>query len=179
VANTMLNWVTLYFGWFYLISVLGFIMVLVYIALSKYGAIKLGDGDEKPEYSFFSWVSMLMAAGFGVGLVFYGMAEPMSHFIKPPHGMVAGMTPQAAHIALQYSFFNWGGASMGGLCNCGPNYGVFSVSQETNGTGIHCFTADNRRYSRGPKMGHWPRCFCRSSHGGRGFNVTGTGCVTN
>ncbi|TVQ82492.1 MAG: BCCT family transporter [Micavibrio sp.] len=107
-AGTALDRTTEYFGWFYLLSVFGFVAVLVYLACSGYGNIRLGRADSRPEYSFFSWVAMLLAAGFGVGLVFYGMAEPMSHYLNPPHGQMEGLTPEAARLAIQYSFFNWG-----------------------------------------------------------------------
>lgn len=107
-ANAALGWVTTHLGWFYLLSVFGFVVVLVWLALSRYGDIKLGPPDSTPDHSFISWVAMLLAAGFGVGLVFYGMAEPMSHYLNPPHGLIEGETPQAARLAIQYSFFNWG-----------------------------------------------------------------------
>ncbi|MCM2973080.1 BCCT family transporter [Larsenimonas suaedae] len=107
-ANTALGWVTHIFGWFYLFSVFGFVIFLLALAFSKYGKIRLGPQESKPTYSFFSWVSMLLAAGFGVGLVFYGMAEPMTHFMAPPFGDVDGKTPESARLAIQYAFFNWG-----------------------------------------------------------------------
>ncbi|WP_024952341.1 BCCT family transporter [Cobetia crustatorum] len=108
LAGEALGAVTSMFGWFYLISVFGFIIFLVSLALSKYGKIRLGPQESRPSYSFFSWVSMLLAAGFGVGLVFYGMAEPMQHYLKPPFGDMPGETPEAARYAIQYAFFNWG-----------------------------------------------------------------------
>ncbi len=107
-AEMALGTITELFGWFYLISVFGFVIFLVALALSKYGKVRLGPQDSTPSYSFFSWVSMLLAAGFGVGLVFYGMAEPMSHFINPPYGDMPAETEAAARYAIQYSYFNWG-----------------------------------------------------------------------
>lgn len=107
-ASAALSGVTHLFGWFYLFSVFGFVIFLLVLAFSKYGKIRLGPQESKPTYDFFSWVSMLLAAGFGVGLVFYGMAEPMTHFANPPFGDVEGETPEAARLAIQYAFFNWG-----------------------------------------------------------------------
>lgn len=107
-ASAALNGVTHFFGWFYLFSVFGFVIFLLVLAFSKYGKIRLGPQESKPTYDFFSWVSMLLAGGFGVGLVFYGMAEPMTHFSSPPFGDVEGETPEAARLAIQYAFFNWG-----------------------------------------------------------------------
>ncbi|RNF39065.1 BCCT family transporter [Planococcus salinus] len=96
------------FGWFYLVSVAAFVLFCLYLAISKYGNIRLGKDHEKAEFSFFTWISMLFSAGFGVGIVFWGVAEPLTHFATPP---VAGMEPQtadAARTAMHYSFFNWG-----------------------------------------------------------------------
>ncbi|MFI0472310.1 BCCT family transporter [Halomonas sp. HMF6819] len=107
-AEAALGAVTEYLGWFYLLSVFGFVLFLFGLAFSKYGKVRLGPQDSKPDYTFFSWISMLLAAGFGVGLVFYGMAEPMSHFIEPPYGDFEPETEAAARYAIQYSYFNWG-----------------------------------------------------------------------
>lgn len=107
-ADSALGLIGRYFGWFYLFSVFGFVLFLLGLAFSKYGKIRLGPQDSTPTYSFFSWVSMLLAAGFGVGLVFYGMAEPMTHYLHPPYGDVEPETAEAARYAIQYSFFNWG-----------------------------------------------------------------------
>lgn len=107
-AEAALSAVIHVFGWFYLFSVFGFVIFLVALALSKYGKIRLGPQDSTPSYSFFSWVSMLLAAGFGVGLVFYGMAEPMFHYMEPPFGDREPETEAAARYAIQYSYFNWG-----------------------------------------------------------------------
>lgn len=107
-ADAALASVTRLFGWFYLFSVFGFVVFLLALALSKYGKIRLGPQDSTPSFSFFSWVSMLLAAGFGVGLVFYGMAEPMLHYVEPPYGDVPAESTEAARYAIQYSYFNWG-----------------------------------------------------------------------
>ncbi|MGQ0525719.1 MAG: BCCT family transporter, partial [Betaproteobacteria bacterium] len=107
-GDAALRWITTHLGWFYLASVFGFVVVLVYLAFSRHGGIRLGAHDEEPEFSFFSWVAMLLATGFGVGLVFYGVAEPMTHYLKPPYGMMPGETEASARLAIQYSFFNWG-----------------------------------------------------------------------
>ncbi len=108
IATTALGSVTRLFGWFYLFSVFGFVIFLLVLAFSKYGKIRLGPQDSTPSFSFFSWISMLLAAGFGVGLVFYGMAEPMFHYIEPPYGDVPAQTEASARYAIQYSYFNWG-----------------------------------------------------------------------
>ena len=94
------------FGWFYLLSVVFFIVFCIYMAFSRYGKIKLGKDDDKPEHSTFSWFFMLFAAGMGIGLVFWSVAEPMSHYITPPYG--EGSTVDSAVLAMQYTFMHWG-----------------------------------------------------------------------
>src|SRR5690625_633079 len=94
------------FGWFYLISATVFLLFSIYIAFSKYGNIKLGKEDEEPEYSTISWFAMLFSAGMGIGLVFWGVAEPVSHYFVPPTG--DGETAEAASQAMRFTIFHWG-----------------------------------------------------------------------
>lgn len=108
VAGTLFEYTTTIFGWFYLLGVFFIIIFLVWLAISKYGAIRLGGEEERPEFSFFTWIGMLFSAGFGAGLVFWGVAEPMSHFFSTPFAGIEGQTEDAARIAMGYSFFHWG-----------------------------------------------------------------------
>jgi len=94
------------FGWLYLLAVAFFIVFLLSLAFGKYGKIILGKDTDKPEYSTFAWFFMLFAAGMGIGLVFWSVAEPMSHYLNPPYG--AGSTPESASLAMRYSFTHWG-----------------------------------------------------------------------
>ncbi|MGY0692243.1 glycine betaine uptake BCCT transporter [Virgibacillus sp. FSP13] len=94
------------FGWFYLLSTTGFVIFAIYLIFSKYGNIKLGKPGDKPEYSYITWFAMLFSAGMGIGLVFWGAAEPLSHFHEPPFGEPG--TNDTAKTAMQYSFFHWG-----------------------------------------------------------------------
>ncbi|MCH4826528.1 MAG: BCCT family transporter [Planococcus sp. (in: firmicutes)] len=107
VAGRLFSFTTLNFGWFYLLAVFIITLFLIVIALSKFGRIRLGTDDDRPEFPFFTWIGMLFSAGFGAGLVFWGVAEPMSHFFTSPMGNEA-LTPEAARIAMGYSFFHWG-----------------------------------------------------------------------
>lgn len=84
VAGYLYRFTTNTFGWFYMLSIFAIIIFLIWVAASKYGTIRLGGDKEKPEYPFFTWIGMLFSAGFGVGLVFWGVAEPMSHFLRRP-----------------------------------------------------------------------------------------------
>ncbi len=94
-------------GWGYLLSAFLFLVFSVFMAFSKYGNIKLGQDHEKPRFSYFGWFSMLFAAGMGIGLIFWGVAEPMSHYLNPP-AYIAEASPEAAKFAMRYSFFHWG-----------------------------------------------------------------------
>ncbi|MBB3113431.1 glycine betaine transporter [Paenibacillus phyllosphaerae] len=95
------------FGWFYLMATLAFLIFALYLAFSRFGSIKLGADDDEPEYSTVSWFAMLFSAGMGIGLVFWGVAEPLSHYMEPPEGAQGG-TPEAARLAMRYVFFHWG-----------------------------------------------------------------------
>lgn len=107
VFDTVLLNITRNFGWFYLWVVLGLVVFAIGLALSRYGNMKLGEEDAEPEFSVSAWFAMLFAAGMGIGLVFWGVAEPISHFGTAPPGIVAG-TPEAANAAMRYAFFHWG-----------------------------------------------------------------------
>lgn len=108
VADVLYNFTQFNFGWLYLLTVFLLTVFLFVLAISKYGAIRLGGDQTKPEFSFFSWVGMLFSTGFGVGLVFWGVAEPMSHYFEAPFSSVPDASPEAASIAMGYSFFHWG-----------------------------------------------------------------------
>ncbi len=107
VFETALATITRNFGWFYLWVVLGLVVMALILAFSRYGDLKLGSEDEEPEFSIGAWFAMLFAAGMGIGLVFWGVAEPVSHYGAPPPG-IAPNTPEAANAAMRYSFFHWG-----------------------------------------------------------------------
>ncbi len=107
-ASAVFNFTSSSFGWFYLGSVACFVVFCFFLAFSKYGKIKLGKDDDKPEFSLFTWISMLFSAGFGVGIVFWGVAEPLTHFATPPYKEVEPQSVESARLAMRYSFFNWG-----------------------------------------------------------------------
>lgn len=106
-ADSLLNFIKTYFGWSYLIVMFIFVIFALALAFSKYGNIKLGADDSVPEYSTASWFAMLFGAGMGIGLVFWGVAEPISHFVSPDVGIVPG-TAEAANFAMRASFKHWG-----------------------------------------------------------------------
>ena len=96
-------------GWWYILAVTGFVVFALYCGFSRIGTIRLGRDVEKPEFPFWAWLAMLFSAGMGIGLVFYGVAEPLTHYINPPPGLgVEGSTPDAANQALSLTLFHWG-----------------------------------------------------------------------
>lgn len=109
ISGSMMAWISEKFGWLYI----GFIVFLcgfmVWLALGKYGDIKLGKPLDKPEYSNFSWFAMLFCGGMGIGLVFWSIAEPLSHYVAPPnYAGVEPATPEAAAFSLRTCFLHWG-----------------------------------------------------------------------
>ncbi|HEX7824629.1 MAG TPA: BCCT family transporter [Mycobacterium sp.] len=108
LTGKAMSWVTASFGWLFILTSAAFVVFSAYLALSRYGNIKLGPDDSEPEFSKFSWVSMMFATGMGIGLMFYGVAEPLFHLNAPPMGMAEPGTPEAAQLAMEYTFFHWG-----------------------------------------------------------------------
>lgn len=106
VTANLQSMITSAFGWYYLILVTVIVIFCIILILSPVGAIKLGKPDEKPEYSKGTWFAMLFSAGMGIGLVFWGAAEPFFHFMGPP--LAEGQTALAQKEAMRYTFFHWG-----------------------------------------------------------------------
>jgi glycine betaine transporter len=108
VMTAAMDWVAQSIGWSYLVVTLGCIGLLVYIGTSRFGRIRLGAQDAKPEFSTWAWLAMILSAVMGIGLISYGVAEPISHFASPPHGLAEAGTMEAAVRAMQFSYFDWG-----------------------------------------------------------------------
>lgn len=100
------GWVVETAGWFYVLAVAGFLVFVVLLAVSGFGRIKLGPDHSEPDYSYASWFAMLFSAGMGIGLMFFGVAEPIMHYTSPPVGEAA--TAEAARQAMRITFFHWG-----------------------------------------------------------------------
>lgn len=103
-----INWATETVGWSYLVVTTGCIFLLIYLAASRFGRIRLGADTDRPEFSTWAWLAMILSAVMGVGLISYGVAEPISHFVTPPHGLAEAGTTDAAVLAMQFSYFDWG-----------------------------------------------------------------------
>lgn len=92
--------------WFFMLSVSAFVLLSLWLAFGRYGAIKLGRPEDEPEFSTASWIAMLFSAGMGVGLLFWGVAEPMTHFANPPVGVAE--STEAARQAMMITNLHWG-----------------------------------------------------------------------
>ncbi|NEM97703.1 BCCT family transporter [Pontibacter burrus] len=98
--------ITANMGWLFILSVNIFVAYCLYMAFSKYGKIRLGGRDAKPEFSTPAWFAMLFSTGMGIGLLFWSIAEPINHFQTPPLGEPG--TPAAARQAMNFTFLHWG-----------------------------------------------------------------------
>ena len=103
VQTNVIKW----FGWYYVAAVALFVVFALWIGISRYGDIKLGKDEDEPEFSMMSWFALLFAAGMGIGLVFFGVAEPLSHFSSPRPG-VEGTPTVLAQQALTQTYLHWG-----------------------------------------------------------------------
>lgn len=106
LAEDALGWMITNFGWFYMLITAFFVLFVIVLAISPYGNIRLGKPDDRPEFSWLSWIGMLFAAGIGVGFVFFGVAEPLLYYLDTPAGIEPG-TKEAATAALRYSSYHW------------------------------------------------------------------------
>lgn len=112
VFSAVKDWMVTALKWYYLAIVAGFLFFVIYLLFSRFGNIRLGDDDDRPEFGYFSWFAMLFSAGMGIGLVFWSIAEPIYHFQGNPFiGEGRGiepMSPAAAQVAMRLTFFHWG-----------------------------------------------------------------------
>lgn len=108
VFGAATTWILSNLGWFYILGVTVFLLFLIVVAVSRYGHVRLGADDERPEYSTLVWFAMLFAAGIGTILMFWGVAEPISHFANPPIGDVAPESTEAARQAIAITHYHFG-----------------------------------------------------------------------
>ncbi len=105
-ATALQGAIATYFGWFYIGAVAFILVFMLWLALSKYGNIRLGPNDSRPEFGTVTWFAMLFSAGMGIGLLFWSVAEPVMHFATPPENV--GGDAARARQALNITFFHWG-----------------------------------------------------------------------
>ncbi|WP_420082082.1 BCCT family transporter [Streptomyces sp. JL4002] len=107
VSDTLLNGLMHNAGWAFVLAASGFVVFALWLAISRYGRIELGQEHEKPEFSTVSWVAMMFSAGMGIGLMFYGVSEPLAHFTDPPPGTDPADAAEAMQTALATTLFHW------------------------------------------------------------------------
>ncbi|WP_081192824.1 BCCT family transporter [Saccharomonospora piscinae] len=108
VADTALNGAVIpYGGWAFVLTAGGFVVFALWIAVSRYGRIPLGRDDELPEFRTVSWIAMMFSAGMGIGLMFFGVFEPVAHLTSPPPGTVPANSDDAVHLAMATTLFHW------------------------------------------------------------------------
>ena len=105
VAST---WIMTNLGWFYIFGVTAFLFFLIWVAMSRFGHVRLGADGEEPEHSTLAWFGMLFAAGIGTILMFWGVAEPISHFANPPRGGMEAGSTEAATEAMAFTLYHFG-----------------------------------------------------------------------
>lgn len=104
--SALLHYITETFGWYYVLTTAGIVVFVFWLLISPYGKLRLGKPDEMPEFSRLAWLTMLFAAGMGMGLVFWGVAEPLYHYQMPP--TADPRSPAAVTEAMRFSFLHWG-----------------------------------------------------------------------
>jgi len=100
------NWIVSHFAWLYIPSLSFFVILAIYLVVSRYAHIRLGPDDSRPEFSQLSWFTMLFSAGMGIGMIFFGVVEPMTHYLHPPSGEPISL--QSAISAMAITLFHWG-----------------------------------------------------------------------
>lgn len=106
VFSTLQAGIVEHLGWFYVLVATAILGFMLWLVLGPYGHVRLGPDDAEPEFGYFGWLAMLFSAGMGTGLVFWGVAEPLSHFVEPP--LAEARSAEALGQALQVTFFHWG-----------------------------------------------------------------------
>lgn len=130
-SGALMSWVSINFGWMFVASVIAFIVFLVWMAYGKYGSIKLGKDTDKPEFSTFSWYSMLFCGSTGIGLVFWSIAEPLSHYAVPPVGVTPG-TIEAIDFSVRTCYLHWGITQWACFAIVGLGVAYFQFRKGTN-----------------------------------------------
>jgi choline/carnitine/betaine transport len=106
-SSAALSWTMKNTGWLFVTLASAFVAFVIWLAAGRFGTIPLGNDDEEPEFRTVSWIAMMFSAGMGIGLMFYGVSEPLTHFVTPPPGTVDAGSPQAVQTAMATTLFHW------------------------------------------------------------------------
>jgi len=106
-SGDTLGWTMANTGWLFVLTSSSFVVFVIWLALSRYGNITLGRDGEEPEFRTVSWVAMMFSAGMGIGLMFYGVSEPITHLVTPPPGTGAAGNPESTQNAMATTLFHW------------------------------------------------------------------------
>ncbi|MGW2559268.1 BCCT family transporter [Streptomyces sp. NPDC001514] len=107
ISDTMLSGLMHNGGWAFVLAASGFVVFALWLAISRYGRIELGQEHEEPEFRTVSWVAMMFSAGMGIGLMFYGVSEPLAHYVNPPPGTDPADSADAMQTAMATTLFHW------------------------------------------------------------------------
>ena len=107
VSSKALDWTVTSMGWLFVLTASAFVVFVIWLAMGRFGDIPLGNDDEEPEFGTVSWIAMMFSAGMGIGLMFYGVSEPLSHFITPPPGTGGEGNSEAVQTAMATTLFHW------------------------------------------------------------------------
>ncbi|MCB1199652.1 MAG: BCCT family transporter [Leptospiraceae bacterium] len=105
ILNLTLQFITQKFSWLYILSMTGFLAFILYLLFSRFGNLRLGDDNSRPEFSRLSWLAMLFSAGMGIGMLFYGVVEPVTHYMNPVNG--EAQTMNAARDSMSTTLLHW------------------------------------------------------------------------
>jgi choline/carnitine/betaine transport len=106
-SDSALGWTVHNMGWLFVMLATAFVVFVIWLGAGRFGNIPLGTDDEEPEFRTISWVAMMFSAGMGIGLMFYGVSEPLSHYLAPPPGTGEAGNPQAVQTAMATTLFHW------------------------------------------------------------------------
>jgi choline/carnitine/betaine transport len=106
-SGSALEWTVHNMGWLFVVLASAFVVFVIWLAVGRFGTIPLGADDEEPEFRTVSWIAMMFSAGMGIGLMFYGVSEPLSHFVTPPPGTGPAGNPEAVQTAMATTLFHW------------------------------------------------------------------------
>ena len=106
-SGSALDWTVTNMGWLFVVLASAFVVFVIWLAAGRFGSIPLGTDDEEPEFRTVSWVAMMFSAGMGIGLMFYGVAEPLAHLVTPPPGTGEPGNPEAVQNAMATTLFHW------------------------------------------------------------------------